>query len=552
MRTWGEAKSFIIYTLFAWSASEIKCDCPSIESGSVVTVGDMVNNLKQFNDDFSSDGSFGNEEKGLSPEKFYDAAGDEVEKLKESNLVEPAAITRTKQLITIRQAQTRDGVFTPQGSSGENPTEVAQAKALVSEVRSWVAALQDLENPAHIFLDEAETLSSALDSNSGAVLEVYAMALESATYAILGQDDDAPAVLTMLETSTTDSISASIEEKASFPTVVEVTHEDGQVIGSIKITKNDSPLQYVISGSDLHGVALNTTLSMNVDPLAETIAAGDVVVNVNGKASNQNVSIDISDAKFTTTLTEEWDTSDNDGPVLGAAALKGALAVTSLSSGKATNKKITADAEIKFVALNSKVDSFVDNDTGLSLEKVALDNLTVSNDRGETAGLSASLSINNAAHFDTLSYLEGWYDYDDAVQPVVNVDFSKAEDGMETADSFLDATLNITGSINLEGKDEATLTITTNKTGIKSGNMTATLGYSGKTLQLSANTTNGSEDGTDFSVSFKNSDGATMKLSRSKGQMTGEVMVGSTRVGTINSQDGVAVIRYNDGTFESL
>ncbi|PID46558.1 MAG: hypothetical protein CSB47_03300 [Proteobacteria bacterium] len=512
----------------------------------------MVNNLKQFNDDFSSDGSFGNEEKGLSPEKFYDAAGDEVEKLKESNLVEPAAITRTKQLITIRQAQTRDGVFTPQGSSGENPTEVAQAKALVSEVRSWVAALQDLENPAHIFLDEAETLSSALDSNSGAVLEVYAMALESATYAILGQDDDAPAVLTMLETSTTDSISASIEEKASFPTVVEVTHEDGQVIGSIKITKNDSPLQYVISGSDLHGVALNTTLSMNVDPLAETIAAGDVVVNVNGKASNQNVSIDISDAKFTTTLTEEWDTSDNDGPVLGAAALKGALAVTSLSSGKATNKKITADAEIKFVALNSKVDSFVDNDTGLSLEKVALDNLTVSNDRGETAGLSASLSINNAAHFDTLSYLEGWYDYDDAVQPVVNVDFSKAEDGMETADSFLDATLNITGSINLEGKDEATLTITTNKTGIKSGNMTATLGYSGKTLQLSANTTNGSEDGTDFSVSFKNSDGATMKLSRSKGQMTGEVMVGSTRVGTINSQDGVAVIRYNDGTFESL
>ena len=40
-------------------------------------------------------------------------------------------------------------------------------------------------------------------------------------------------------------------------------------------------------------------------------------------------------------------------------------------------------------------------------------------------------------------------------------------DDMETAESFLDATLNITGKVDLASDSEAMLSITANKTGMK-------------------------------------------------------------------------------------
>ena len=61
-------------------------------------------------------------------------------------------------------------------------------------------------------------------------------------------------------------------------------------------------------------------------------------------------------------------------------------------------------------------------------------------------------------------------------------------DEMETAENFLDATLNITGKVDLASHSEAMLSITANKTGIEAGNLTATLAYSGKSLKLEART----------------------------------------------------------------
>lgn len=585
-----------------------------------VTVSDMITNLDSFNNDFTADGDIG-DEGGLSPSDLYTAATSEIETIKDS--ISSEAVTETTQLISVMEGQIQDGTLAPQESSGENPTEVAQAKALVSEVRGWATALQDLENPASVFLDEAGTITDTLDTNSAAVLEVYAMALSAAA----------------------NAIAHSVDTKTSVPATVNVKNGDSQIIGAVNITDNstDTAREYVISGSDLAGVTLNTTLSLNVDPTATTFAAGDVILDVNGKASNSGVSIELSNAKFTATLAEALNTSANGEPVLGAAALQGSLAVTSLNSGVATSKKITANAEIKYVTLDSSIGGSLANDMNMTLEKIALNDLTVSNANGETAGLSVSLNVNNAASFDTLSYLNA--------QPVMYVgldsntdpedfDFTKARekfgistltqfhynrymtyvngvpmkssqscaegkdnsgnnvayscvdgdligineqvkgmypsyvknvdvqnfylhndtggwvkltlDDMETAESFLDATLNISGSINLEGKDEATLAITANKTGLKAGNMTATLGYSGKNLQLSASTTNGNEDGTTASLSFKNADDVSMTMSNSEGWTSGKVMVGEAQVGTIENQDGLAIIRYNDGTFESL
>jgi hypothetical protein len=123
-------------------------------------------------------------------------------------------------------------------------------------------------------------------------------------------------------------------------------------------------------------------------------------------------------------------------------------------------------------------------------------------------------------------------------------------DTMETAENFIDATLNITGNIDLEGQDAATLTVTADKTGAEVGEIMATLAYSGKSLTMKA-MIDGDED--DTSLNFTNADGAAMMLVGSSDDISGNVTVNDNEVGTIEESDrGIMTIYYNDGTFESL
>ena len=188
-----------------------------------------------------------------------------------------------------------------------------------------------------------------------------------------------------------------------------------------------------------------------------------------------------------------------------------------------------SNAEIKFVALEASLNGSLNNDMNMNLEKIALNNLSVVNDSGETAGLSLSLVINNSTSSDTLAFM--------------------SDDAEETSADFTDATLSISGKITLDGKGEAVLSITGNKTGLDAGNLTAALGYDGKSLQLTAETTNGEEDGTDAKLTFSNADGVAMTVEESDDWKSGIVTVGDSIVGHID-EDGI--IRYNDGTFESL
>lgn len=128
-------------------------------------------------------------------------------------------------------------------------------------------------------------------------------------------------------------------------------------------------------------------------------------------------------------------------------------------------------------------------------------------------------------------------------------------DDIETATSFLDATLNITGKLNLASHPEAVLSLTADKTGLKAGTFTATLGYDNKTMQLVANIAEGnSADTASGDLSFTNADGVAMKLNAISGNATtGVVTVDDVTVGTIEeTSGGTVLIRYNDGSFESL
>jgi hypothetical protein len=219
---------------------------------------------------------------------------------------------------------------------------------------------------------------------------------------------------------------------------------------------------------------------------------------------------------------------DASDPTVSNMSIGGELTVKALEGSVETGEMIEATAEISLVALDGSADSGDD----MALEKVALNNLSITNDSGETAGLTASLTVNNASSYN--------------------------DDLDESEDNFADATINLSGNITVdEGLSEAVLSISLNRTELYAGNMTATLGYNSKSLQMTADVVgeeaNDDQDTADLALSFSNADGVSLTLNTTltDGDETnlGSVTVGESVVGSIDED---AIIHYNDGTFESL
>lgn len=580
----------------------------------------LVDNLEAFANDFSADGDFG-DTGGLVVNDFLAAANAEVtNSAADLNDAVEASLT---QHTTIIAAQTNtNGEFQPTETTGTGESDVAKAKSLITEVRTWKDSLANLENPADAFAVETDVIIDTLDADSNAVIEVLGRVVSAVQ-------------------STIDN---AIDNDTDVPTSVTVTNRDGQTMGIISLTdaSTASSEEFTVSSSDIAGVSLNAMIKLNESTSNTNISAGDKTLEVSAEASNADTKVTFENTVVTINLAEDYLLEDEnpEEPSISALSFKGGLKVEELNSGVATGKSAMGNAEIKLVALNGL--KSINDDLNLSLEKIALSDLTVSSDSGSTAGLSISLEMDNATNFDTFGYLNNestiqlhedvdLIDFDvsdikadfnistidflfysisqdqicvqgpniNAEEAYVNytcqpgdiselkqqsLDFLNSEypqnyttvvfedirtlgnpdslhihadltvADMETATSFLDATLNVTGSLDLASHPEAILTLTADKTGIDEGSFTATLGYDGKSMQILANTTNGTDTGTSGDLTFTNADGVVMKLNASSGAaVSGVVTVDGVEVGTIEeSGSGIVLIRYNDGTFESL
>ena len=602
-----------------------------------VDIDDVIANLDNFNND-AKDTNLGSTD-GLNLVELFTDAASEIEN-PDSTVSDDVGLSITSLANNKKvKAEENGGVIDLVEVSGENPTEVAQAKILVRDVRTWASGLEGLQDSdsAKLFQNEAGTISDTLDANSQAVLEIFSMALS----AVANEIDNARDAGTAL------------------PSSIQLIDND-TVVGDINLTDNSTANSTVIvmSSSDLNGVSANATVSVNSGLPTDSIAAGDLTLNVNGSASNSEIALSLSNAAYTMSLTEAVtigndDDNDDKGdePPLAGMSLVAQLSAESLDNGTATGEKITADVEIKLVALNENAGPSLKNDMNLNIEKIALTNLAVTNSEGSTGGLSVSLVMNNATSFDAVSYLN----YEPVVEKgirndfdVDDIDFSAAEelfgisifynleynvygayfdnafqsgphtcgngadanntfvdwkcfegdaglsaeitpkyssyahvsnvtlkdfdytndrvtgyvglsgrvelvvDDMETAENFLDATLSITGKVDLDDYPEAVLSVTAKKTGIETGNLEATLSYDDKALNLSANTNGGGEENTDASLVFSNAAGTKMTIIIDEGWTSGNVTVDDKEVGTIDNLDGGLIMRYNDGTFESL
>lgn len=592
-------------------------------SNDGVTLDDVIANLKTFNTDVEDDIPGNN---GFNIVELYKDAVD-IAEATDGISTETIAETKDDNAVGVL-AEANNGEFPLISTTDENLDDIAKAKAFVTEVRTWATALQDLESPADVFLDEAKTISDTLGSNGKAVFEIAAQSIDAVIKEIdrsLDADETIAPSITLMD--------------------------NGAAVGNIMLTDNSdddaNTTSIAMEATDLSGVAISGSIGVNSSLDATTFSAGDFTFNFSGTASNSSTKITLEDAAFTMTLAEDVvrGQDSNESPVDGMA-VAGQLTAETLENGVATGDKIVANAEIKLVKLDENAGPSLKNDMDLNIEKIALNNLSVTNAAGSTSGLSVSLMMNNATSFDAVSFLSyepvvNWGLSDDFEPSDINFDQTKeafslntisylqyykysyyanntytenyqtcaegyAENGsfvqysclagdagnlipqitpqysdynyvntvtlqdfyfdgyriygsvelelddMETAESFLDATLNITGRIDLADHANAVLSITANKTGFKDGTLTGTLAYDGKILSLNATTAGGEVENTDGSLSFSNADGVAMTVTETSDWKSGTVTVGNSEVGTIEDLNGALIMRYNDGTFESL
>jgi len=586
------------------------------------TVGpdDLVANLEDIANDFALDNDFGDTD-GLRVGDLFSAVNNEVNN--SVNNLSGDVKTSLTQHITVLSAQTENGIFTPKQTSGNNPDEVARAKSLVTEVRTLGTLLSELESPADAFTDKANVIVDTLDQNSKAVTEVFLLTVNT--------------VLASID-STTGAVPSSV-----------TISNDGQQLGvaTVTNTSDGTKQEYTIAPSEINNVSVSGTITVNGQLSSALVVAGDTTFTITGSASNANSKVSLTDANYTITLADDYTrgdaSEDSKGPNVSGITLAGKIAIEALNSGVATDEKVSGSVEIKFVTLDESVKA-LDQNSNFSLEKIAIDDLSLTDDANSSAGLSISLTVDNANRFDTIGFLNqqptmyqnlpninfasftteletakasfpaitsrvaqlhytswnnrtcasGYNDNNEFVTTtclagdvanlipwfnaetsntygqsyvsatpyeiyansfresyaVAKVEFSD----METAESFLDATLTITGNIDLADHPEAILTMTADKTGLKAGSFTAKLGYDDKSMELIANTTDGTKGGTSGDLTFTNADNVTMKVTATNGSATnGSVIVGNKVVGVMEEISGGAmIIRYNDGTFESL
>ena len=123
----------------------------------------------------------------------------------------------------------------------------------------------------------------------------------------------------------------------------------------------------------------------------------------------------------------------------------------------------------------------------------------------------------------------------------------------ETAENYVDISLGLAFEFELEGvEDNAKLTITAERTGLETAAVNLILGFDAKRLEAEISI---AESASSITITDQNSNVLTIRASSEggeEGEMEGDIKVDGEIAATIEEENGLFTIRYNDGSFEIL
>ncbi len=389
---------------------------------------------------------------------------------------------------------------------------MAQARALVEELRGWFYSIGDLQDPLTPFQADLGAATAAFDANSAALLDGFGKAVK--------------AVIDNLGDRVLDGLRYDQEYSAVLKT------DAGEVLGRVRYMLKDDAgtLALRLYGSDVPGLTLDVTLDTGLPSLTlytwSVWNLRDANITLAGTLANDQVTIGLTSLALTVSLEAPFTfnpllANDPPEPVVVGLRMEGGFALTAASAS------FRGLGGLQLVPLAAPADGS-SNTLSLSWCRLA--------GRFEAAGGDAfsarlELFVNNAGQFDTLAFL------------------ASGSSAFESEGYFADAVLSLTLELALTGHPAATATLTVDRTALDAGGAIMTLRYEDQSLTFHL----GRPSATETVLRVTTPDGAALDLTLVGDEVSGTLSVDGNEVATVETRDnGLVLLHYADGSFESL
>jgi len=139
----------------------------------------------------------------------------------------------------------------------------------------------------------------------------------------------------------------------------------------------------------------------------------------------------------------------------------------------------------------------------------------------------------------------------------VDVDLGAELPNFESADNFVEGTIVLSATANVPELPEASVVVSASRTEFSGGDASVIVSHDGQSFTLDISSLDVEVEQPEAILTLSNSDDVRMELNLIKDDdvhvVDGYVAVGDTQVGTVSeTESGIVLVRYNDGSFESL
>jgi hypothetical protein len=419
-----------------------------------------------------------------------------------------------------------------------------QGKAMISDLRDLTASaqLEELEVAADTFGNSLElAFSEQVDLVTGVVTNDLGVVTEALGLAV-------------------DAMSRALDAASEDEALTSFTVDAGE------LAPNSPEITVAIDGSmlevdqDIDGVAvaLNGEIDLTISEVEEGNTESedlDGTIAISGTAENDDFSIAIGDESQASVMYTEVETFTETGETstLTVPTLTLNLMVTITASQAEGAPTFTGSIDVNLVGFESteayefiaqddgsSTNSFVDTLTFSSAE------LTLSGAFSDTTGNSIeamfTIDLNNENGF--VLEVEELFAWD----PVLGANTFTETESEETAENFVAASATVGLTAAFPGIDDSVqVTLSVERTGVEDGSAELNIQFAGKSLTVVGNTI-------DEVITITNQGGVVMVIAEDdNGELTGSIVVEDEEVATIEeNEDGVVIIRYTDGTFETF
>lgn len=470
----------------------------------------------------------------------------------------------------------------PTPTNSTTLSAVGQAKQLVGQARALGNSIAQLQTPAEAFKGNLNTASNVLNNNSQALMTSVSEVVKQ--------------VVKQLQTD-------QVTGNKTYPALPIYDAQNTQVgVANVTVQTTASGGFTIAITSSLNGgatrVNLGMTSSLPLTIVSSPVSATGVSLTATGSVANSEAKVVLNAMTLNIGFTQPQTINPSSSTPIPDSAIKdatlsGDIEIDDLKGGAS----FKGGASITAVPLNATALHYyatngytsAQSQESLSLSKLSL-NGTFSDANGSTFTAKAAADLTNAAQFDAIGYLSGhqqsislfytingpvtdptatlnqkflqgssgytinstdvYYAYYDASANVTYLSGSLEVSATETNASFAKGTLSLYLGLALKGYPNTTAAITVNRTDLNAGNATVTLAQNGG-ISLTAVY---QRTATGDSLSISNPSGTTLVATKTgSNPLTGVVtLADGTKVGTISQTNSLYIVRYADGTFETL